>query len=85
VLPYAVQPFIPSTFPQSLDPDEVKREGDRLQSRLNELSSTIQRISAPNMKAVTHLDEVKSRYHESKDQFDSVRKRAKRAKQVSSQ
>ena len=62
--------------------DEVKREGERLQSRLNELSSTIQRIAAPNMKAMSHLDEVKTRYHESKDQFDSVRKRAKKAKQV---
>nr|CAB3266384.1 structural maintenance of chromosomes protein 1A [Phallusia mammillata] len=64
-----------------LDLDEVKREGDRLQSRLNDLHLTIQQHSAPNMKAVTHLDEVKSRYHESKDQFDNVRRRAKKAKQ----
>ncbi|XP_076824452.1 structural maintenance of chromosomes protein 1A-like isoform X1 [Clavelina lepadiformis] len=66
---------------KNLDVDEVKRESDRLQSRMNDLSTTIQRIAAPNMKAVIHLDEVKTRYHESKDEFDSVRKRAKKSKQ----
>uniref|UniRef100_H2YW11 Structural maintenance of chromosomes protein n=1 Tax=Ciona savignyi TaxID=51511 RepID=H2YW11_CIOSA len=61
--------------------DEVKREGERLQSRMNEVSSTIQRFSAPNMKALSHLDEVKKQYHESKDQFDSFRKRARKLRQ----
>uniref|UniRef100_H2YW08 Structural maintenance of chromosomes protein n=1 Tax=Ciona savignyi TaxID=51511 RepID=H2YW08_CIOSA len=60
---------------------QVKREGERLQSRMNEVSSTIQRFSAPNMKALSHLDEVKKQYHESKDQFDSFRKRARKLRQ----
>jgi hypothetical protein len=30
--------------------DEVRREGDRLQRQVNELSNTIQRIQAPNMR-----------------------------------
>uniref|UniRef100_H2YW17 SMC hinge domain-containing protein n=1 Tax=Ciona savignyi TaxID=51511 RepID=H2YW17_CIOSA len=64
-----------------LELDEVKREGERLQSRMNEVSSTIQRFSAPNMKALSHLDEVKKQYHESKDQFDSFRKRARKLRQ----
>uniref|UniRef100_H2YW09 Structural maintenance of chromosomes protein n=1 Tax=Ciona savignyi TaxID=51511 RepID=H2YW09_CIOSA len=55
--------------------------GERLQSRMNEVSSTIQRFSAPNMKALSHLDEVKKQYHESKDQFDSFRKRARKLRQ----
>uniref|UniRef100_H2YW14 Structural maintenance of chromosomes protein n=1 Tax=Ciona savignyi TaxID=51511 RepID=H2YW14_CIOSA len=54
---------------------------ERLQSRMNEVSSTIQRFSAPNMKALSHLDEVKKQYHESKDQFDSFRKRARKLRQ----
>jgi len=66
---------------RSLDWDEVKVEVERLQSVQNDLQSTIQRIAAPNMKAFNHLNEVKSRYHESKDQFDNVRKRAKKSKQ----
>uniref|UniRef100_H2YW16 SMC hinge domain-containing protein n=1 Tax=Ciona savignyi TaxID=51511 RepID=H2YW16_CIOSA len=66
---------------QHLELDEVKREGERLQSRMNEVSSTIQRFSAPNMKALSHLDEVKKQYHESKDQFDSFRKRARKLRQ----
>uniref|UniRef100_H2YW13 Structural maintenance of chromosomes protein n=1 Tax=Ciona savignyi TaxID=51511 RepID=H2YW13_CIOSA len=62
-------------------PHDLKREGERLQSRMNEVSSTIQRFSAPNMKALSHLDEVKKQYHESKDQFDSFRKRARKLRQ----
>nr|XP_039266859.1 structural maintenance of chromosomes protein 1A-like isoform X1 [Styela clava] len=66
---------------KDLEGDEIKHDLDRLMSRLGELNATIHRISAPNMKAMTHLDEVKNRYTESKDQFDSIRRRAKKAKQ----
>ncbi|XP_078487137.1 structural maintenance of chromosomes protein 1A [Ciona intestinalis] len=66
---------------RNLELDEVKREGERLHSRMNDLSSTIQRFVAPNMKALSHLDEVKRQYHESKDQFDSYRKRARKHRQ----
>lgn len=66
---------------KDVDPDEVKQELERLMSRLNDLNATIHRIAAPNLKAMTHLDEVKHRYHESKDQFDSLRRRAKKTKQ----
>jgi len=64
-----------------LELDEVKREAEQLTSKVNELASTIQRVAAPNMKAMSHLDEVKTRYHESKDQFDVIRKKAKKSKQ----
>ena len=60
----------------------MKGETERLQSRLGELQSTIERITAPNMKAISNLDAVKSRYHESRDQFDNIRKKAKKSKQV---
>lgn len=66
---------------KELEHSEVKKELENLQARQAELQSTIQRIAAPNMKALFHLDEVKTRYHQSKDQFDIIRKKAKKSKQ----
>lgn len=41
---------LPEKYKDLFDPDEVRREGDRLQRHVNELSNTIQRIQAPNMR-----------------------------------
>lgn len=41
------------------DSDEVRREGDRLQRHVNELSNTIQRIQAPNMRVFGNVNHFK--------------------------
>lgn len=41
---------LPEKFKDLFDSDEVRREGDRLQRHVNELSNTLQRIQAPNMR-----------------------------------
>lgn len=41
---------LPDKYKELFDPDEVKRDGDRLQRQVNDLSNTIQRIQAPNMR-----------------------------------
>ncbi|XP_077428530.1 structural maintenance of chromosomes protein 1A [Vanacampus margaritifer] len=62
--------------------DEFKAETNTLQQRLNEQQSILQRISAPNMKAMEKLESVRDKFQETSDEFEAARKRAKKAKQA---
>uniref|UniRef100_A0AAY4CZX7 Structural maintenance of chromosomes protein n=1 Tax=Denticeps clupeoides TaxID=299321 RepID=A0AAY4CZX7_9TELE len=66
----------------SLSEDEIKGEMSTLQQRLNEQQSILQRISAPNMKAMEKLESVRDKFQETSDEFEAARKRAKKAKQA---
>ncbi|KAG1961371.1 structural maintenance of chromosomes protein 1A [Pimephales promelas] len=66
----------------SLSEDEIKAEMNTLQQRLNEQQSILQRISAPNMKAMEKLESVRDKFQETSDEFEAARKRAKKAKQA---
>lgn len=66
----------------SLSEDEIKGEMNTLQQRLNEQQSILQRISAPNMKAMEKLESVRDKFQETSDEFEAARKRAKKAKQA---
>uniref|UniRef100_A0A8C9WLU4 Structural maintenance of chromosomes protein 1A n=1 Tax=Scleropages formosus TaxID=113540 RepID=A0A8C9WLU4_SCLFO len=61
---------------------EIKAEMNNLQQRLNEQQSILQRISAPNMKAMEKLESVRDKFQETSDEFEAARKRAKKAKQA---
>ncbi|XP_058874595.1 LOW QUALITY PROTEIN: structural maintenance of chromosomes protein 1A [Acipenser ruthenus] len=62
--------------------DEIRMEMHALQQKLNEHQSILQRISAPNMKAVEKLESVRDKFQETSDEFEAARKRAKKAKQA---
>ncbi|MBN3300111.1 SMC1A protein, partial [Amia calva] len=62
--------------------DEIRAEMNTLQQRLNEQQSILQRISAPNMKAMEKLESVRDKFQETSDEFEAARKRAKKAKQA---
>ncbi|XP_051947649.1 structural maintenance of chromosomes 1A, like [Xyrauchen texanus] len=66
----------------SLSDEEIKGEMNTLQQRLNEQQSILQRISAPNMKAMEKLESVRDKFQETSDEFEAARKRAKKAKQA---
>ncbi|XP_046895580.1 structural maintenance of chromosomes protein 1A [Hypomesus transpacificus] len=66
----------------ALSEDEIKGEMNQLQQRLNEQQSILQRISAPNMKAMEKLESVRDKFQETSDEFEAARKRAKKAKQA---
>ncbi|XP_076875071.1 structural maintenance of chromosomes protein 1A [Brachyhypopomus gauderio] len=66
----------------ALSDDEIKGEMNALQQRLNEQQSILQRISAPNMKAMEKLESVRDKFQETSDEFEAARKRAKKAKQA---
>uniref|UniRef100_A0A671LM45 Structural maintenance of chromosomes protein n=1 Tax=Sinocyclocheilus anshuiensis TaxID=1608454 RepID=A0A671LM45_9TELE len=62
--------------------EEIKAEMNTLIQRLNEQQSILQRISAPNMKAMEKLESVRDKFQETSDEFEAARKRAKKAKQA---
>uniref|UniRef100_A0A8B9JLC5 Structural maintenance of chromosomes protein 1A n=1 Tax=Astyanax mexicanus TaxID=7994 RepID=A0A8B9JLC5_ASTMX len=66
----------------ALSDEELKGEMNTLQQRLNEQQSILQRISAPNMKAMEKLESVRDKFQETSDEFEAARKRAKKAKQA---
>ncbi|XP_013923545.1 PREDICTED: structural maintenance of chromosomes protein 1A-like [Thamnophis sirtalis] len=55
---------------------------NQLQQKLNEQQSILQRIAAPNMKAMEKLESVRDKFQETSDEFEAARKRAKKAKQA---
>ncbi|XP_040178610.1 structural maintenance of chromosomes protein 1A [Rana temporaria] len=62
--------------------DDIKQEMSTLTQKLNEQQSVLQRISAPNMKAMEKLESVRDKFQETSDEFEAARKRAKKAKQA---
>lgn len=64
------------------DPAEVKKTIEQLNKNAADMINTLQRINAPNMKAMEKLDGVKERLIETSEEFENARKRAKRAKQA---
>ncbi|XP_069501341.1 structural maintenance of chromosomes protein 1A [Ambystoma mexicanum] len=66
----------------SVADDDFKQEMTSLQQKLNEQQSVLQRIAAPNMKAMEKLESVRDKFQETSDEFEAARKRAKKAKQA---
>uniref|UniRef100_A0A8C2WTY1 Structural maintenance of chromosomes protein n=1 Tax=Cyclopterus lumpus TaxID=8103 RepID=A0A8C2WTY1_CYCLU len=58
--------------------EEIKAETNTLQQRLNEQQSILQRISAPNMKAMEKLESVRDKFQETSDAH-IIAKKAKQA------
>lgn len=47
--------------------EEIKQEMNTLQQKLNEQQSVLQRIAAPNMKAMEKLESVRDKFQETSD------------------
>ncbi|XP_071960355.1 structural maintenance of chromosomes protein 1A-like [Antedon mediterranea] len=61
--------------------EEVREMGEKLTAEVTNMQATLQRIAAPNMKAVQKLDGVRERFQHTAEEFEAARKRAKKAKQ----
>lgn len=64
------------------EPADVKKAQDQLARSISDMQNTLQKIQAPNMRALEKLDGVKERLQETSEEFENARKRAKKAKQV---
>ncbi|XP_068633739.1 structural maintenance of chromosomes protein 1A [Battus philenor] len=62
------------------EPDEIKRKADKLQKAINSLQNTVDKIQAPNMRAMQKLDEMREKVSATNEAFMAARKRAYRAK-----
>lgn len=62
--------------------EEIKAELNGLEHKVTEHQNIMQRISAPNMRAMEKLESVRDKFQETADEFEAARKRAKKSKQA---
>uniref|UniRef100_A0A452UYF1 Structural maintenance of chromosomes protein n=1 Tax=Ursus maritimus TaxID=29073 RepID=A0A452UYF1_URSMA len=79
---YAREALIEIDYGDLCEDLKIKQEMNTLQQKLNEQQSVLQRIAAPNMKAMEKLESVRDKFQETSDEFEAARKRAKKAKQA---
>jgi len=65
---------------KDFEDDEVKKYADKLSKAISDASLTIQKIQAPNMKAMHKLEMAREKLQETNEEFESARRRAKQAK-----
>ncbi|XP_076763199.1 structural maintenance of chromosomes 1 [Xylocopa sonorina] len=65
---------------KDIEEEDIKKTTDKLTKTINDLQSTIQRIQAPNMKAIQKLYLAKEKLQETNEEFEQSRKKAKKAK-----
>ncbi|XP_057335691.1 structural maintenance of chromosomes protein 1A [Microplitis mediator] len=65
---------------KDIEEDEMKKTTDKLNKGINDLQNNIQRIQAPNMKAIQKLYLAKEKLQETNEEFEQSRKKAKKAK-----
>ncbi|XP_041979071.1 structural maintenance of chromosomes protein 1A [Aricia agestis] len=71
---------LPDALKELDEPDEVKRKADKLQKAINSLQNTVDKIQAPNMRAMQKLNEVREKVNATNEAFVMARKRAHKAK-----
>lgn len=75
-----------SVLPRKLldltDSNEIKKAESDLLKVITDCSTSLQKIQAPNVKALNKLDQAREKLQEMDREFNSARNRAKRAKQV---
>ncbi|XP_069688454.1 structural maintenance of chromosomes protein 1A [Periplaneta americana] len=72
---------LPDNLKELDEPEDVKKMGDRLNRAITELQNTIQRIQAPNMRAMQKLDMAREKLQETNEEFETARRHARKAKQ----
>ncbi|XP_033230168.1 structural maintenance of chromosomes protein 1A-like [Belonocnema kinseyi] len=65
---------------KDIDEDDYKKTSSKLNKAITDIQNTMQRIQAPNMKAIQKLYLAKEKLQETNEEFDQARKKAKKAK-----
>lgn len=63
------------------DADDVKKMDNKLSKIINEQAQMLQKIQAPNLRAMQKLEAAREKLVETNEEFETARKRAKKAKQ----
>ncbi|XP_046994754.1 structural maintenance of chromosomes protein 1A isoform X1 [Schistocerca americana] len=72
---------LPDNLKELDDADDVKKMDNKLSKAINDLQNTIQRIQAPNMRAMQKLEMAREKLHETNEEFENSRRHAFKAKQ----
>lgn len=62
--------------------DEIKKMADKLHNSIKSLQDTLMKIQAPNMRALQKLEQAQGKLQSSNEEFESLRKQNKKAKQA---
>ncbi|XP_012263621.1 structural maintenance of chromosomes protein 1A [Athalia rosae] len=65
---------------KDIDEEDIKKTNEKLNKVISALQDKIQRIQAPNMKALQKLYAAKEKLQETNEEFEQSRKKAKKAK-----
>jgi len=71
---------LPDRLKNLEDPNDIKSKQQDLMNEISKQEANISRLPAPNLKAQSRLDDVQDRLTETNDEFETTRKRARRAK-----
>ncbi|KAK9504798.1 hypothetical protein O3M35_008983 [Rhynocoris fuscipes] len=66
---------------KDIDDDDVKKVGDKLAKVISDQSMMLQKIQAPNMKAIEKLELARGKLQVTNEEFENARRKAKKAKQ----
>lgn len=72
---------LPENLKELDDYDDVKKMDNKLNKSINDLQNTIQRIQAPNMRAMQKLEMAREKLQETNEEFENSRRHAYKAKQ----
>ncbi|XP_050296378.1 structural maintenance of chromosomes protein 1A [Anthonomus grandis grandis] len=62
--------------------DEIKKRENKLLKAINSLQDTLQKIQAPNMKALEKLEQAQGKLQSTNEEFENLRKQNRKAKQA---
>lgn len=65
---------------KDIDEDDVKKTGDKLAKVINDQTAMLQKIQAPNMKAIEKLELARGKLQVTNEEFEAARRKAKKAK-----
>lgn len=62
------------------DPDDVKKQGDKLLHSIKSLQDTLTKMQAPNIRALQKLEQAQGKLQSTNEEFESLRRLSKKAK-----
>ncbi|CAG0917778.1 unnamed protein product [Notodromas monacha] len=73
---------LPDQYKDLDDDSDINKSEKAMSKEIADLQKTLDRIQAPNMKAMAKLDAAREKFQETNEEFEAARKKARKAKQA---
>ncbi len=73
---------LPDQYKDLDDDGDIAKAEKAMAKEIADLQKTLDRIQAPNMKALAKLDAAREKFQETNEEFEAARKKARKAKQA---